>query len=137
MKNPLIILLAITAFITCSTEAIAQYAIPSYNVSIVVEPTTFKEGEIAVTNSSSKPSIFSLAQQNNKARRDMYVQASSSTPGEGASAVVVIYSLDGEDELGPFTVTDQQILVQEIDEREWGVRVQNASENCEISTWIQ
>ena len=52
------------------------------------------------------------------------------------SAIVWVYSLDGLDVLGPFTVTDGEILVVEIDDREWGCRV-ITEDPVFVDVWIE
>ena len=138
MKNLLIILISITALFLSNNESLAQYAIPSYNVKIVTEPTTFEESvnslSIIIPNTHRKPVFVQM--QNSDEERKINVQVSSSTPGQSANATVQIYSLDEQDILGPFYVTDESILEQPIDNREWGIVIINSSENCKLSTWI-
>lgn len=102
---------------------------------IVADPTTFEEDVTDHSQPSSTKPIFVQA-PNSKEERKMNVQVSSSNPGQSATATIQIYSLDQENILGPFYVTDIAILEQGIDEREWGVQVLSSSENCKISIWI-
>lgn len=135
MKNLLIILLAISASIIFSSEAVAQYSIPSYSVEIVSDPTTFEEEATDHSQLLSTKPIFIQA-PNGKEERKMNVRIRPISPAQSANATIEIYSLDGVDVLGPFYITDAAVFEQVIDEREWGVRVLSASENNEMSVWI-
>ena len=138
MKELATILLLITASLCITSNASAQNPIPSYNVPILVEPTTFEEGASStnfVVQSNHRTNI--IITNCSEEERKMVVKVIKPSQAEGASAVVYIYSLDEQDILGPFTVTHEAQLEQAIDEREWGVEVVSATEGCEISTWIE
>ncbi len=138
MKNLLFILVAFITFVI-SNETIAQFTIPSYNVEIVAEPTTFEESgnQVSVFSQINHRKPLLIQTQNSDEERKIHVKVSSSDPEQSAYATVLIYSLDEEYVLGPFYVTDESILEQSIDNRDWGVEVVSASENCKISTWIE
>lgn len=138
MKNLLIILLAITTSIICTSEVIAQYSIPAYDVEIVADPTTFEEStsQSGFTQTNHRKPL-SIQLPGSDGERQMKVGVVSKNGGGGATAVVYIYSLDEQDILGPFTVVEGTVLSQSIDEREWGVEVVSSSEGAEVSVWIE
>jgi hypothetical protein len=72
-----------------------------------------------------------------RAKRIMNVKIiSNSLTKLNCQAQVSVYSLDGLDTLGPFTVLCGNTLVVEIDEREWGVLVQTNS-SILTDVWIE
>ena len=102
----------------------AQYAIPSFEVELEQENTTFEEDEV-------------LLQLESMEERQMIVKVEDESPSQSTWAIVKIYSLDGLDELGPYTVNEGTLLYVTIDEREWGVKVIDFLSGCIISTWIE
>ena len=102
----------------------AQYAIPSFEVELEQENTTFEEDEV-------------LLQLESMEERQMIVKVEDESPSQSTWAIVKIYSLDGLDELGPYTVNEGTLLYVPIDEREWGVRVIDFLPGCIISAWIE
>jgi len=69
-----------------------------------------------------------------KAKRDMHVQ-SSVTSGKPTLAIIWVYSLDGQDILGPFYLLSGQSIDVPIDARDWGVYVQS-DDHVIISVWV-
>ena len=68
--------------------------------------------------------------------RKVHVIVDDIQPSTTASAEINIYSLDGIDVLGPYTLTEGEELVVEIDEREWGIDELSSTQNANISYWI-
>jgi len=106
----------------------AQYAIPSIDYELIQINTTFEEnaGHLFLLNSSSREErhlIVSVNDDNN--------------PEQTSWADILVYSLDRQDELGPFTVTEGTPANITIDDREWGFKVLDFLEGCTISTWIE
>jgi hypothetical protein len=95
------------------------YPIPSYNIQIY-GAANFQE--------NLKPFKISGA----KEKRIQNVAVSGST---GGKASVIIYSLDGRDVLGPYTVYVGETLSVEIDERDWGVLVES-EDDIQVTVWI-
>lgn len=128
MKNQITILgfLIIGAFFPFS-EAKAQYSIPAYDVLIVNVDTYFEEG--------SKSSFYFVPTI--REERQLIIKVEDNEPSETTWATVIVYSLDGFDELGPYTVYEGSPLPVTIDERDWGVRVLGCLTGCILSTWIE
>lgn len=138
MKNLFAILVLIIVSIALSSTVSAQYSIPAYDVEIIIEPTTFEEGSDGsiIRNINATNTNFIQA-PGTDGERKMNVRVNATPPSESATARVLIYSLDGEDSFGPFTVSDESVLEQSIDERDWGVKIVTASTGCEVSVWIE
>ena len=70
-------------------------------------------------------------------KRNIYIKVYTNIPIiQNCQAQVWVYSLDGLDTLGPYTVMCGGTLVVEIDEREWGVLVQSNS-SILTDVWIE
>lgn len=105
----------------------AQYGIPSFSVELTEVNTTFEE------DVSGNPFIRILSME----ERQMVVDVEDENPNQTTWAIVYVYSIDGLDELGPYTVYEGTPLQVPVDDREWGVRVCDFLEGCELSAWIQ
>ena len=113
-------LLMLAFFGSARAQSPSFYPIPSYN--------------IAVEGSTDFQETFSV---NSRGKRDInvHIHHKNLLDTSFCSAVVYIYSFDLEDKLGPFTVNCGETLIQEIDERMWGVTVE--SEYAVVaSVWI-
>jgi hypothetical protein len=53
----------------------------------------------------------------------------------GSFAIAWIYSLDGLDVLGPYTIYAGETLSVPIDDREWGVIIQTSFE-IQVDVWV-
>ena len=112
---------AILMFLTTSA-VYAQYPIPSWQVT-VHEKATFQEQQ---ANACEMP----------LAKRTLHVHVSCvGSIADNCSATVWVYSLDGSDMLGPFTVNGGETIDVEIDDREWGTLVQSDSP-VNVDVWI-
>jgi hypothetical protein len=69
-----------------------------------------------------------------KNKRDLDVR-STVPPGHMPVITVWVYSLDGHDVLGPFTMYGNDFLVVSVDDREWGVAVQ-CVDKVYVSVWF-
>jgi hypothetical protein len=116
--------IVIVFFLFSVTVLQAQYTLPSFEAELEQENTTFEE-----TQGLVRP--FGMEE------RQLVVQVEDNQPTTNSWAIVTVYSLDGADELGPFTVTEGTLLYVAIDEREWGVNVSSYSIGCILSTWIE
>lgn len=139
MKKVLLSLLVIAAVTVFTSSTFAQYAIPSYDVPVIADPTTFEE---AVPTTSFYVSPFTKANQTNQVsvpdgRRKLNVTTIDSNINTTAWATIEIYSLDGNITYGPYTVYEGLPFSQFLsDEYEWGVNTIDASEGCEMSVWF-
>jgi hypothetical protein len=118
-----IILLLFILIIATGTHLVAQNPIPSYNVPVNLKA-YFQEQN---NDNSCKQTL---------GKRTLHVRVScSGTSVTTCSATVWVYSLDGEDTYGPFTVNGGETLEVEIDEREWGVYVESETPVI-VDVWI-
>ncbi len=66
--------------------------------------------------------------------KKMIIKVTDENSTNTATAVVIIYSLDGMDELGPFDVYEGTPLIIDIDNPEWGVQIVDQTLGSEV-TW--
>jgi len=97
------------------------YPIPSYNVP-VNGTATFQE---TITDPNSPPAA--------RGERVLIVRVKGSS---SSLATIWVYSLDGQDRLGPFYAYGGETVSVPIDEREWGVIVQ-CEDPIEVDVWIE
>ncbi|HEY9113060.1 MAG TPA: hypothetical protein VIN10_00080 [Bacteroidales bacterium] len=136
MKNLIISILVAFVAMAALPQANAQtfksnvqnYSIPAYDVP-VSQNTNFQE----------PIQVFKKNPKGDRARRTAQVDVETQNPPTSPNAVIAIvelYSLDGQDVYGPYSVYENEILNVEVDEREWGVTVIQVMENSEMSVWI-
>ena len=126
MKKSLIIsMLLAFACLTLHAQFAKPFPIPSYNVPVDSAYARFQENGQAINTDASLE------------KRDVHVIIINRNPELPAcQATVWIYSLDGQDILGPYTVICGATLVVSIDERLWGVLVESAAQ-IEVDVWIE
>ena len=152
-QNPLLIFLksctmkklsmAIIALITLtviSNKALAQYPIPSFNVPIVADPTTFTE----VTSSSAysqspiniSRSLF-VSKSLTRGEKKVNITARDGDIQTTASATVNIYANENRSiTYGPYTVIEGSPFSKTLsDQYTWSVQVVGCSEGCELDVW--
>ena len=122
MKTTLFTLCIVLCLFTSNVcgQISKPYPIPSYNV-LVQTNAAFQETSIPT----------------NKGKRNINVHPKplQSTDSSSCFCIVLIYSLDKQDVLGPYTVNCSETLTVPIDEREWGVLV-TSDTPVEVSVWI-
>jgi len=96
--------------------------IPSYNVPI------FRQQTFVEKRTSQDPSP--------KGKRDMNVKSTVTSTNKPTPTLVVVYifSMDGRDVMGPYTLVNNQTLTVTVDEREWGVYAVS-DDHVELSVW--
>ena len=114
-------LLLMSLCLTVFSQNIPVYPIPSYNITVE---------SVARFIPTGTRNLTSLHQDREKRTQHITVRGSV-----GSYATVWVYSLDGLDTLGPYTVYAGETLDVEIDEREWGVLVQTTYE-IQVDVWI-
>lgn len=125
MKKHLGLVLFVLGLFTASlSNAQEQYPIPSFNVELTGDNTTFEETEGLVLISP-----MTIAEKN------IRIKVDDNNPQQTSWVTVIIYSLDGQDELGPYTVVEGTPLEVPVDEREWGVMVVNYLDGAILSVW--
>ena len=126
MKTNCIILWVCMIFLlqTVYSQAMPVYPIPSYNVGVL---------GVALFEESAGQSKDNPCRE----RRKIHIQVNcqKNIADNDRDVTVWIYSLDGKDVLGPYTVSCGNTLEEAIDEREWGVMVKSEIE-VYISVWI-
>jgi len=123
MKKLILILsIILIALLYPFSDLIAQYSIPSFNAELNQTNLSFIEDEEPVINSAEE--------------RKINVMIEDGQPSMASWVVVVIFSTDGTTELGPYLVSEGNSLEVTIDERDWGLRVNDYLEDCELSVWI-
>jgi len=138
MKNLVMTLLVVVAATTLTAKVSAINPTHSGSSITINEPANFVDAK--ETNAALNASFLwmePLTQQTTSmGERKMRVEVDDRETTSTATAEVNIYSLDGIDVLGPFTVTEGTALVVDIDEREWSVSTSSTSQGAEISYWI-
>ncbi len=140
MKKIIMTLLVVVAVTSLTTRLSAQYTIPSFNVPVVADPTSFEEtGATNFSYGANSLVKFNHLKQkpSNREERKMKVQFERPPSKTTICATVLIYSVDGQTTLGPYPVVEGVVLEVTIDERDWGVKVVNAINDCELSVWIE
>jgi hypothetical protein len=103
-----------------------SYPIPSYNVPV-------DSGDYACFNEATSAARTPDALE----KKDVHIRILSSNPETpGCQATVWLYSLDGLDVLGPYTVLCGDELVVTVDDREWGVIV-SSQYDVTVDVWIE
>ena len=124
-KIAILSVLLILGFITMRAQSVKPFPIPSYNVPVDDNYARFQE--------NVQPNYPDASLE----KRDVHVIIISRNPETpSCQATVWIYSLDGLDVLGPYTVMCGGTLVVPVDGRQWGVLVESASE-IEVDVWIE
>ncbi len=140
MKKIIMTLLVVVAVTSLTTRLSAQYTIPSFNVPVVADPTSFEEtGATNFSYGANSIVRFNHLKQkpSNRERRKMKVAVSKTLSKTQVLATVMVYSLDEQTTLGPYPVVEGIVLEVVIDERDWGVKVVSAIDDCELSVWIE
>jgi len=101
------------------------FPIPSFNVPVDSSSVRFQEN-------NRNDNV-----ENSRQKRQINVKIIGNGPiVQNCQCQVWVYSLDGLDILGPYTVLCGSTLVVEIDEREWGVTIQSTS-SVLADVWIE
>jgi len=118
-KFILFTILGILVSFGSKSQSIPTYPIPSWNIAVNGQA-QFVPGQFSqISNSNPKGKIFI----------NVTVHGAS-----GTHAHVWVYSLDGLNVLGPYTVYAGETLTVEIDDREWGAYVQSESD-ITVDVW--
>ena len=123
MKKALFILLLL-GFVSSSgvfAQKVPTYRIPSYNQPVC-----------GLANFIPSFSGDPASSNGEKEKRSQNIAVHGTS---GSYAIVWIYSLDGLDILGPYTVYAGDTLSVGIDDREWGVTIWSAF-NIDVDVWV-
>jgi hypothetical protein len=106
------------------SQAMAQYPIPSYNVGVIQQAYFEEQGNNMVINPIPQ------------AKREVNIQTQClAISTHSPCAEVWVFSLDGQDLLGPYYIDNNDILSVPIDDRLWGVYLV-ATYELNASVWI-
>jgi len=137
MKNLIIKLLVVVVAITLTTNLLAAHPSTVVKETVITNPTIFVE--MQAMNTTIDESILCLDVMNllflNLEERHMKVIVEDSKSNQTASAIVVVKTLDGSTELGPYTVTEGVILEVVVDQYEWVVQVEECSDEAIVTHW--
>jgi len=139
MKKLILSLLVIASVTVLTNKAYAQYAIPSFDVPVIADPTTFVEVTSSSYNATTNftKSNPLLQKPTSREERKLNVTIRDNDVQTTAWVGIEIYSLDESITYGPYTVYEGALFEKLLsNEYEWGVRVLTASEDCEMSVWF-
>jgi len=122
-KLSLILSLFLLVAISSVSGLQAQSIIPSAGVELDENSLVFIEDGTQGT--------FSLEE------RKMNVKIEDPRPDQVLPVVVILYSNDGTNELGPYTVSENSQLEVSIDGAEWTVEVISYTAGTEMSVWTE
>ncbi len=140
MKKVIMTLLVVVAATTLTTKLSAQYSIPSFNVPVIADPTTFEEAQSSNTSYNINLLLFNPFSQKpvNREERDIIIKVKDNDSGTTAYATVEIYSLDYTYLYGPYTVYEGTNFEMPLSsEYQWGLRTIAASTGCEMDVWFE
>ncbi|MEI7501251.1 MAG: hypothetical protein WCK84_12500 [Bacteroidota bacterium] len=121
---PLFVFLTLLSM-AMQAQTAKPYPIPSFKVAVDSGYARFEENAHLVKPDTSRE------------KRDAHVKIIRNGPSiQPCQAQVWLYSLDGLDVLGPYTVACGATLTVEIDGREWGVLVQTSA-SVLVDVWIE
>jgi hypothetical protein len=134
MKKFIIALLTVVVATALTTKLSAQYSIPSFNVPVIADPTTFEE----TPASNMTIGIEYFKKPNTREERKMTVKITDPGRTAIACASIIVYSLDNTIEYGPYMVyAGNPFEIMLSTDYTWGVRIIEATEDCELSVWYE
>jgi hypothetical protein len=140
MRRILLSFLIVVAVTTLTTKLSAQNPIPSFNIPVVADPTTFEESPV------TSPSSNNYFEQNNpfsqrpmsRGERWIYVETIDTDDNTTASVSFNIYSLNETHNYGPYSVNEGSPFTMQLSEtEEWGLKVNQSTLNAEMSVWFE
>ena len=139
MKKLILSFLVIASISVLTNKVYAQYAIPSYDVLVVADPTTFEEMSRSSNNFTASTVKNNSLSKKPISREEVKLNVIIKSKDDKtiASASIEIYSLDESITYGPYAVYES-IPFQKFlnDNYEWGVRILFATSGCEMSVWF-
>lgn len=96
-----------------------------------INGTKYFDANYLLIENQYSPSISSIQ---SIGERKLIVVVRDESYSQQSEATVIVYSLDGQDELGPYNVVEGIPLIVDIDSREWSVRVIEKTPISEV-TW--
>jgi len=131
MKRLSIKLLVTVVAIVLSTNLSATNPIENVNSATFVEieamNTTIELGNLIENSFALR--LFSSEEIK------LSVQVDDNNPNTTSTATVLVVSNDGVDELGPYSITEGEILLVTIDQRVWSVQEIQSSQGAIITYW--
>jgi len=134
MKKFILVLLTVVVATALTSKVSAQYSIPSYDVPVIADPTTFEEASVSNMTMSIEP----FKNPKTREKRKVLVEAIDKDVSKGAWVSIRIYSLDNTIIYGPYLVNEGIVFEMELDaDYKWGVKAIDASDNCKMSVWFE
>jgi hypothetical protein len=139
MKKFMVVLLTVVVATALTNKVTAQYSIPSFDVPVIADPTTFEE--MPLENVVGFGNVVHgiepvIIETGTREERIMRVDATDKDVATTAWSNIVIYSLDNTINYGPYTVYEgNNFEINLSTDYEWGLRVVDASQGCEMSVW--
>ncbi len=133
-------MLIVVAATTLTTKLSAQNPIPSFNVPVITEPTTFEE------STGDNPMSYNYFVRSNpfsskpmsRGERLIFVDIIDADENNTATSTFTIYSLNDYYDYGPYNVSEGTPFSMPLtDAVDWGVRVSQASQSSEMSVWFE
>ena len=138
MKKVTIYLTAVIALVCLTTKLSAQYSIPSYNVTIVSNPTTFVEISQINDNNNSNISESVLYFADNIEKTTLIVKVKESNSSTHEWTIFEIYTLNTLTFFGTYSVCEGDIFSIELDASyDWGIRTISSSSDCIIDVYFE
>jgi len=140
MKKLFLLLLILLAVTSLTNKLAAQNPIPSYDVPVVADPTTFEESTSASSTYNSSRANSDLLIQNKLGRGEKLLKLKTKDQATNTTAFAdfYIYAIDATFQYGPFNCLEGTTFSQTLSaDYIWGVRVIDASSNCEIDVWFE
>ncbi len=141
MKKFILVLLTVVVATALTTKLSAQYSIPSYDVPVIADPTTFEE--TPVSNAIGFGNVVRGVEEEiqdlgSRDERIILTKTIDDYESTTAWAVIIIYSLDNTINYGPYTVYEDIAFNMNLStDYEWGVKVVDASQGCQLSVWYE
>lgn len=137
MKNLSIKLLVVVVAITLTTNLSAKRPNSVVNETVNLEVTSivdFSTNNPLIESNICCPSPLNI-QSLSAEERDLNVKVEDQNSNHTATAKIMIKSLDGTSEMGPYNLTEGTVLNVVVDQREWVVVVEESSVGSTITNW--
>lgn len=131
MKHLSIKLLVAVAAIVISANLFAANPSESVNTTNLVEVESMKTTAQISTFFEGMLELQLLSME----ERMLKVKIENDNPNTTATGKIMVVSNDGNDEYGPYVITEGEILEVTVDQREWTVQEIESSEGSIITSW--
>ena len=122
MKNLVVTVIVAIIVMASFSQVQAQYAIPSYDVSLNTSGITFEDNELIIPNSREERKIFVEVEVNGRSQQKVVV-------------FIKLYKLDGSMQTAPIRVEQGHVVEFLAGDEAWGVQVMRTAPNSKMSVW--